>query len=234
MTLFENTHKPINLPQIFKPFQCNQLIRLGKDNDGGYLVNKHDVENSKILISLGIGSDWTFEKDFSLINDCKVISFDKDAVISNDDNFYTNHRKIVHKHVNLFSSEDTVSFDDILQIESEKIFLKCDIEGKEYDFLKTIIEYDFKFSGIVIEFHQINDHKNFDKLTNFIAKIKQKLVHIHTNNYRFSFDAQIPEVMELTFTSSSNINYNPNITLPNPLDMSNCKGAYDYKLVFES
>jgi hypothetical protein len=30
--------KDITLPKIFEPFYCADLIRLGKDNDGGYLV----------------------------------------------------------------------------------------------------------------------------------------------------------------------------------------------------
>ena len=55
---------PIKLPKIFRPFECLQLIRLGKDNDGGYIVNKHDVDKTDLLISFGIGNDWSFEKVF--------------------------------------------------------------------------------------------------------------------------------------------------------------------------
>ena len=52
--MYQTNQLEIQLPKIFKPFECNQLVRLGKDGDGGYLVNMHDVEKSNLLISLGI------------------------------------------------------------------------------------------------------------------------------------------------------------------------------------
>lgn len=227
-------YRDIVVPKILKPFHCNQLIRLGKDNDGGYLVNKHDVEKSLSLISFGIGTDCSFEKNFSKINDIKVLSFDKDADVNLDREFYSGHRNICYKYVDNFSSEDTMSFKEIVWEQSNNIFLKCDIEGKEYDLLDEIIQNDTRFSGMVIEFHGLSNHKNFDNLANFIGKIRHKLVHIHPNNHIFSFDSFIPDVLELTFTSSDNIEYNPNISLPHSLDMTNCVGAYDYRLIFQT
>lgn len=40
------------LPKEFKPNHLYELIRLGKDNDGGYLVCKNSVKTSTALISL--------------------------------------------------------------------------------------------------------------------------------------------------------------------------------------
>ena len=40
------------------------LIRLGKNNDGGYLVSEKDIKHTKNLISLGVSFDISFEKDF--------------------------------------------------------------------------------------------------------------------------------------------------------------------------
>ena len=45
------------LPKIFKPKYAYNLIRLGRDNDGGYLVEKESVLKSNSLISLGIGHE---------------------------------------------------------------------------------------------------------------------------------------------------------------------------------
>ena len=47
--MYQTNQLEIQLPKIFKPFECNQLVRLGKDGDGGYLVNMHDVEKSNLL-----------------------------------------------------------------------------------------------------------------------------------------------------------------------------------------
>ena len=39
-------------------------IRLGKKYDGGYVVSKKAVLNSKNLVSFGVYDDWSFESDF--------------------------------------------------------------------------------------------------------------------------------------------------------------------------
>jgi hypothetical protein len=53
-----------NLPKFFKPKFQYDLIRLGRNNDGGYLVGEKTIKATKTLISLGINDDWSFEKDF--------------------------------------------------------------------------------------------------------------------------------------------------------------------------
>tara|TARA_Y100000768_G_scaffold346059_1_gene293370 strand:- start:3869 stop:4678 length:810 start_codon:yes stop_codon:yes gene_type:complete len=46
------------------PIQLNNLIRLGRDNDGGYIIPKSLVDNCDGLLSYGINKDWSFEDDF--------------------------------------------------------------------------------------------------------------------------------------------------------------------------
>ena len=64
------------LPKIFKPNHEYNLIRLGKDNDGGYLVEKESIFKSKSLISLGLGNDWSFEKDYYKSNKKPIYCYD--------------------------------------------------------------------------------------------------------------------------------------------------------------
>ncbi len=64
------------LPKIFKPKYKYNLIRLGRDNDGGYLVEKESIFKSKSLISLGIGHDWSFESDFNKLNKTPIFCYD--------------------------------------------------------------------------------------------------------------------------------------------------------------
>ena len=54
----------MSFDKILKPQYDYDLIRIGRDNDGGYLVEKKSLENSQSLISLGINDDWSFEEDF--------------------------------------------------------------------------------------------------------------------------------------------------------------------------
>ena len=64
------------LPKELKPKHCYNLVRLGKDNDGGYLVEKDSLLNSESLISFGINLDWSFEKDFFKLKERPIHCYD--------------------------------------------------------------------------------------------------------------------------------------------------------------
>ena len=63
------------LPKNFKPIANYSLVRLGKDNDGGYLINKNSIEKTKLLL-FGICDDFSFEVDFKKYNNCPLIAID--------------------------------------------------------------------------------------------------------------------------------------------------------------
>ena len=64
------------LPKCFKPDFNYDLIRLGKDNDGGYLVSKESVLRATALIGMGISADWSFEEEFLKINEVPINAYD--------------------------------------------------------------------------------------------------------------------------------------------------------------
>jgi hypothetical protein len=64
------------LPTQFEPDHQYDLIRLGRDNDGGYLVGKNSVFKSNALISFSIHDDCSFEKDFKNLRNSKILCFD--------------------------------------------------------------------------------------------------------------------------------------------------------------
>lgn len=218
--------------KIFQPYFCKDIIRLGKDNDGGYLVNKQDILKSKKLLSLGVGDDVSFEKDFMLINDCPIVALD--GTINPEQefvkNFYSGSKTFINKNIGTKKGE--VDFKSLLG--EQDIFLKCDIEENEYSILNDIIIHSKLFSGITIEFHNINGHDHFNELLNFIAKVELKLVHVHVNNWFYYKTEQgcIPDVIELTFTSSDNVVLDDEIKFPHKLDMSNRPGGEDFQIIF--
>lgn len=71
------------LPKELKPKHHYELVRLGKDNDGGYLVEKFSVLNSRGLVSFGLNLDWSFEKDFRLLNQSPIHCYDHTVKYSN-------------------------------------------------------------------------------------------------------------------------------------------------------
>ena len=42
--------KDISFPAILRPFKCDHLVRLGQDYDGGYIVNREDIDKSDIIL----------------------------------------------------------------------------------------------------------------------------------------------------------------------------------------
>ena len=67
------------LPKIFKPYRSikKNLIRVGPNTDGGYIIDKRVINRTKTLISCGLNDDWEFEKEFLKINpNCKILAYD--------------------------------------------------------------------------------------------------------------------------------------------------------------
>ena len=44
----------------------DDLLRIGKNSDGGYVLSKKQMNKTKILLSFGICDDWSFEEEFLL------------------------------------------------------------------------------------------------------------------------------------------------------------------------
>ena len=213
--------KNILLPKLFQPFLCEDLVRLGKSNDGGYLINRVDVLKSDELISFGIGSDISFEEDFISLNPVNVKTYDSTVDSSSFKHFKEN---ITFKNIKGILEEARTNF-----------FLKCDIDGGEYEIFGDLINYSRKMSGLAIELHSIANRDNFNEIMNFVSKIDLKLVHAHLNNYSYYImDDQmyVPDVIELSFTSSINITYDDRIVLPHSLDMPNNPDDHEFKIFF--
>ena len=66
----------IRISKLFYPQFKYDLLRLGKNFDGGYIVEKNSILSSQILLSFGVADDWSFEKDFSELGGKKIYSYD--------------------------------------------------------------------------------------------------------------------------------------------------------------
>ena len=52
----------------YRPVVFDDLIRLGRDHDGGYLLPRRVVVAAGALLSMGVNDDWSFEEDALAIN----------------------------------------------------------------------------------------------------------------------------------------------------------------------
>jgi len=145
-------------------------IRLGKKNDGGYVI--YDGLDYDLIIGCGISNDISFEDYFVEKYKCKSIVYD--GTIKK-----LPKSKYDHKWFNQNVYEGTL---DNLLNDNINIFLKIDIEGCEWDLFKNInLE---NVSQMVIEFH--SGFKYPDINMEILKKIEEShyLHHIHGNNYR--------------------------------------------------
>ena len=59
------------------PFKSSNLLRLGIEKDGGYIVDQKIFKNSDFLISFGMADEYSFEIDFLQFNkNNKLIIYD--------------------------------------------------------------------------------------------------------------------------------------------------------------
>ena len=232
----------MSLPIEFKPKKNFSLIRLGRDNDGGYLIGFNSIKSAKTLISFGILDDCSFENDFKKNNPVGIFCFDLTNYksywirrIYNDIgasiyNFNFSFLKTIKRYFefkSFFKDKDNFLYKKNLIkgslkeiIESTKIiqkpfFIKIDIEGSEYRLLNEIIFYQDHLTGLVIEFHDVDLHQ--EKILEFINNFNLELTHIHPNNFGLKDDNGDPKVIEMTFEKIPLIKKGTN-KLPNELD----------------
>tara|TARA_Y100000590_G_scaffold334931_1_gene381147 strand:- start:369 stop:1097 length:729 start_codon:yes stop_codon:yes gene_type:complete len=239
------------LDKIFKPKLSYELVRLGKENDGGYLIGKNSLKNSDVLISYGIDDDWSFEKNFLKLNkNTKLITFDQNLnliflikrIILNFFRLFSLKRKsyFLKSLFNFFdfiiflrkkNSNKKIFYGDTKNIAKNftNIFFKIDIEGSEYRVIDELIEIQDKIQGVVIEFHYLDLLS--ERVKNFISKFNLELVHIHPNNYAPIDKFGNPVTIELTFEKNFIVDGRDNI-LPNKLDMKNNPDGEDINLKF--
>ena len=241
----------MSLPLCLKPKGEYKLLRVGPNEDGGYLVGKNSLINSKHLISFGIFDDWVFEKEFLKKNDTIKIDCYDDVLTANwlfknifkflisfKFNFTIKKIKIfidfllVKKKIN-FKKKKIIS-KDLIEISKNKkdIFLKIDIEGSEYRIFNDILDIEKNLVGMIIEFHDVDLH--LGKIENFVKSLKfLKLIHIHPNNYGNIDSENNPTIIEVTFEKNPDL-ISDEIYLPNNLDYKNRPNTNDIELKFNN
>ena len=226
------------LPSFLKPKKTYLLERIGKNNDGGYLVGPNSVKEAKYLVSLGISDDWTFEKNFFKYNkNIKVFCFDDQLsikflikkILNSLFMFFFNLKSklLLFNVKNFFDfivlskkikfKKQRINYGDLKNITEhlDKIFIKIDIEGSEYIVIEDLLKIRDKIVGLAIEFHDIDLH--IDKIEQFINVIDLELIHLHPNNYSRLDKFGNPTIIELSFEKRPIIIKNEP-TIPHELD----------------
>tara|TARA_B100000768_G_C11183104_1_gene333842 strand:+ start:159 stop:968 length:810 start_codon:yes stop_codon:yes gene_type:complete len=174
------------------PSKVKKLIRLGRDYDGGYVVCKETLSQCKNLISLGVGDDISFERDFEKFMNVENIHLYDYTVnyklffyiilkylrrfltfrasannIADSINNFLNFKKfIAQSNVKLFKEKVVSVIEETNNVNLEKIFSR--IKSEKDNLLKIDIEgSEYEIIDEIIEHH---------------AKVKMLIIEFHWIN----------------------------------------------------
>lgn len=241
----EETMTLASLPGVLRPLHPQDLVRLGRNNDGGYVVAEADVRASDVLIGLGLNDDWSFEAQFSALSGRPVVGYDasvgakeflKKAIKSvvpwfpgspvhylntlvGFRKFFSGANQHFAEHVGL-AATGYITMDQLFERHPNgKVFLKIDIEGSEYRLLDSILRNQGRITGLVIEFHDFDIH--IGRVVDFVKRSSLKVVSVNANNFAgLASPGGLPLVVEVTFSSSEVLAGKPTTTLHQPNDRS--------------
>jgi hypothetical protein len=209
------------------------LIRLGPNADGGYLV-PDDLEGIEACFSPGVSTISGFELDCAK-HGIQVFLADQsvDGPAESHELFH-----FTKKFVGAVSDENHMTLDDwvndSLSTSETDLILQIDIEGAEYEvFLSASEELIHRFRIIVAEFHwldQLWSKPYFELARRAFDKILKEhtCVHIRPNNCCGSVmiaGIEMPAVMEFTFLRNDRIVRTTERTdFPHKLDHPDAEG----------
>ncbi len=248
------------LPQFLQPKKIDSLKRIGRPNDGGYVVDFRSVESSDLLIGLGINDDWSFENDFYSLRNVPVIAYDgtvsksvltkrfikalaqvnkpgkalsRFRTIRDYTEFFSGDRKHEEKLVGLSNEPGYISLSAIVE--------RAKLDDRSRIFLKIDIEgWEYRILDQLIDNAglltglAIEFHDvdlHLDRLRDFVSRFPLALVHTHCNNFVVLNDKGTPLTIECTFTAYG-VEDELVSTLPGSLDMPNNIEKEDYKINF--
>lgn len=259
MSVTINCILPKELEPTHEPLPGSGFVRLGKQWDGGYIVDLESVQKAQKLISFGVNNDWSFEAAFCQLNAVPLVAFDHSvskrvylrnflihstvdfspvqayrnlAAFISYSFFFSGNKKHIRKHVGYASVPGMVDLDEALSIAStkeEQLFFKIDTEQWEYRILEDLIKNAHRITGLVIEFHHIDLH--MERIKNFLDKFPLPLVYTRANNYGNYTPDRLPLYIECTFSATAVQRVTPFRSLS--IDMPNSRKIPPYELSFE-
>jgi len=231
-----------SLIERLHPIQTQfDLIRLGPNRDGGYLV-PDCLEDIVACFSPGVAQVSEFEQD-CLKRGMQVFMADKSVETPNWDTPKDQYC-FEKKFIGCTNNEEFMTMDHWFRStglsKKAELLLQMDIEGGEYATIMNISDELMKqFKIIVVEFHRLQHlwNKGFFELAETVFnKILQThiCVHLHPNNFggtnrsvHSQFGLNIPKVMEFCFVRKDVVETKGYATqFPHPLDFDNTRKAH--------
>jgi len=237
------------LPEFFRPRSGVPLVRIGRDNDGGYLIDRRNLDHTEMLINMGVFNDWSFEEHFLSKRTVPLICYDRTV---------SAWKFFIKLYTHMFLFEPVNSWNALKPFvaylrffnSTTRIHRKENIASENGDGVvspETVLTRDVPsdcrnlFFNIDIEGseYQILDSlvahadrieglaiefhdvdRNIARIHRFIRDFPLALCHVHPNNHALVLDDRTPTVVECTFTRRP-ADGTGTVDLPHELDMRN-------------
>jgi hypothetical protein len=237
---FEALVKKLAVYSVYDANGALRFVRLGRDNDGGYVVPEKSLIEADALLGYGIADDISFEESFSDTYNKPSFGFDcgtRDLVIKNKQCHFI--RECIASESFLYAGQKSSGKLSTfpmqlaqLGLKGKKVFIKMDIEGAEYEAFEDIYPYSDKITGIALEVH-FQRGQEIMLLKKMIKRLNKDfyLVHLHGNNCcgasltAHNVVGDVPRVLELTFVNKnivSRAHVSESQNFPNAMDMPCC------------
>jgi len=185
------------------------------------------IEQTEVLLGLGLCDDWRFEEALRDRSGCSVVCFDHTVntkfwvklFASNTLNiakgtrswgsllryleyrrFFSSRDKIHRRQMIGYHGLGGVTLEDLrAEYGDRRVFFKIDIEGWEYRVISDLPRWGDNLVGLAIEFHDVDLHR--ERISEFIELMKptHPLVHLHANNIGGLDPSGDPLAIEATF-----------------------------------
>ena len=184
-------------------------LRFGSNQDGGYVINQAIADATTRLISLGMGYEDSFERDWLKRGPATLIeAYDGSVVCQALCSEFPEEvsRTIFYVNRHVGYAVDQIPLNVIVGGKSGAL-LKVDIEGAEYHIFDNV-RLD-NVAGLLLEVHDLDMPHNQEKLISLIQNQFRDLVlfHVHGNSWGHDFTLSaegqefpnFPVVLELSF-----------------------------------
>ncbi|MBH5321809.1 FkbM family methyltransferase [Aurantiacibacter sediminis] len=216
----------------------HNLIRMGADGDGGYLV-PDDLEGIAACFSPGVDDRATFEADCAKRG---IVSHLADASVQAMPAELSGGT-FLRKYLGVVEDETTATLANWVNDKApgdDDLILQMDIEGAEVPVLLNAPHDQLRrFRIIVLEAHHLDrllDREGFTVMSALFTRLLEQfaVVHAHPNNYGGVVkrgDITVPRVIEFTLLRRDRLrDGDPAGPFPHPLDKPNDRGRADLPL----
>jgi hypothetical protein len=208
------------------------LVRLGPDGDGGYLV-PDDLAGIEYAFSPGVSTESGFEAALAARGQRVFLAdYSVDRPAEPHPNFVFEKRYVGGLSDDVYMTLEQWKNTAIGAYDGD-LLLQMDIEGAEYETLLACpTSLLAQFRVMVIEFHYLHELLNrryFELVSRAFAKLLQthSVVHIHPNNCCGSVKAdglELPRIAEFTLQRNDRLKRHTFCrTFPHPLDRNNTR-----------